>query len=196
MVGPPLFVSTTTRYFSVRRTRHKWPTRFLAKSLQSLLLRQTKQLVRNRVLKQPAAQQSRHSFRTARTKEHAPLLCRKFPSWTTIGQFYVKAGLACKHCFSIGSKKRQCSSGYFLYHSASYVFYYESELKVSSPLVQWFLTAQQKRGDWKVLIWINHYKVVWILTAQVLVKPLFGLVGNVKHKRRSMSSSLKALLFF
>lgn len=100
----------------------------------------------------------------ARTKEHALLLCRKFPSWATIGQFYIKAGLAWEHCFSIGWKKRQSSSGFFLYHSASYVFYYETELKVSPPQVEWFSAEQQSLGDCKVLILMSLDRLESILT--------------------------------
>lgn len=152
-----LFVSTTTHYFSVKLSR------VTTDSHDSVLkvfhrLRQTKDLLWNHAFNSLQLN-NRGTLSGPRTKEHAPLLYRKFPSWTTIGQFHVKAGLAYKHCFPIGYKKRQRSSGYFLYHSASYVFYYESELKASSPSLEWFLTAQQSIGDFKVLIWRSLYKV-------------------------------------
>ena len=80
---------------------------------------------------------------------HASSLWRKYPSPAGIGQLRIEAGLALKRCFPIGREKHRSSGGFFLYRSASYVFYYESELKVASLAVE--AARELRSGDLTVV---------------------------------------------
>lgn len=108
MVRPPLFISVTNRYVSVKFTYHSVFLQFRANAV-------TADFSGLHNLEEMSYLTARTStiaalFQNASYNSRALTLWRKLASCTTIGQLHMNAGVIWKHCYPIGWGRHQSSN--------------------------------------------------------------------------------------